>query len=96
MIKTRHDLLLDRLEPVLFSEAFKNAELSAQEAFDIFRMGIVFHRTMRRGLSLLESGDAIDHAAIERTDPSDEEAAELERIADWIIQKYQTNGDPEI
>lgn len=95
MIKTRYDLLLKRLEPALISESLKNAreiEISSQEMIDMFFMGIVF----QRNLSLLRSGDVIDQAAIERTAPSDEEIAELEQMAEWIIKKYQTSDAPEI
>ena len=94
MIKTRHDLLLDKLSPVLCSETFKGLDFSESEHVDLFIMGFILYLSQRRGLSLLATDEAIDQTAIERTDPNDEEAAELERIAGWIVNKCQESEMP--
>ena len=94
MEKHRHDILLERLEPALYSETFKNLDFSSQEHIDLAIMGFIFHKMHRQAYLLLESDKPITRADIERTDPNDEEAAELERIADWIVKKCQeANGE---
>ena len=72
------------------SEAFiRNGEFSVDELVDLHIMGLILYRSQRRLMHLWESDSPITAADIASTDPSDEEAAELERIADWIIKRCE-------